>query len=516
MSLLIKALKQAEKAHRAQSSQAVESITPEMSLSLDEAATAPKEMPSPPLRDTPDPQSLDRPSWSGPYGETPAPARHAPLELAREDEDRQPPAVTAPRPAPSSRAQVRSDWTADAQQDAPLPEPSAAPERGNGTPPRAPDVRRDSRLLARGVITAALFAATVAIGVWLYLQSLPESIPGYGPEASVTEEIVTPERGFAADDTIRVGATGGIDGVPAVTPSEGRREAGSSPAGTPLANDDIGPRATEKAAVLAPQAAAAGPVSSPPRPIATRDAAATSAPAASGNRVSSAVPVPRATAIANPPSQPLPSQAPVRFVRDGVTQTRKQAAIAAAWQALRDDSLELSEQLYREVLTLDPNQIDAWVGLASIASRRGDPASAQQHYERALRVDPNDPVARSGLLQLRGGASIDQESALRNAIASGRAGAAAHFALGQVLAAQGRWAEAQQAWFDAYAADPGNPDYAFNLAVALERIRQPMAALDHYRKALDAARARPSRFDTAQAQARIAVLEARATDGAPR
>ena len=40
-------------------------------------------------------------------------------------------------------------------------------------------------------------------------------------------------------------------------------------------------------------------------------------------------------------------------------------------------------------------------------------------------------------------------------------------------------AEAQQAFFAAVAGEPDQPDYLFNLAVSLERLRQPGAA-PHY------------------------------------
>ena len=50
-----------------------------------------------------------------------------------------------------------------------------------------------------------------------------------------------------------------------------------------------------------------------------------------------------------------------------------------------------------------------------------------------------------------------------------------------------RWPDAQQAYFQAHQLQPDNPDYAFNLAVALEHIGQPKAALDFYRRAVQAA-----------------------------
>ena len=50
---------------------------------------------------------------------------------------------------------------------------------------------------------------------------------------------------------------------------------------------------------------------------------------------------------------------------------------------------------------------------------------------------------------------------------------------------QQRWAEAQQAFFDAHRLDSDNADYAYNLAVSLDRLAQSAAALGFYRRALE-------------------------------
>ena len=49
--------------------------------------------------------------------------------------------------------------------------------------------------------------------------------------------------------------------------------------------------------------------------------------------------------------------------------------------------------------------------------------------------------------------------------------------LGNQLAQQGRWSEAQQEYFKAFASEPDNADFAYNLAVSLDHLRQPKLAL---------------------------------------
>jgi len=72
------------------------------------------------------------------------------------------------------------------------------------------------------------------------------------------------------------------------------------------------------------------------------------------------------------------------------------------------------------------------------------------------------------------------------------------------------WAQAQQAYFQAYHLEPANPDYAYNLAVGLEHLSQSTLALGFYRRALQLASARGQvNFSLTQAQDRIARLASR-------
>jgi tetratricopeptide (TPR) repeat protein len=69
------------------------------------------------------------------------------------------------------------------------------------------------------------------------------------------------------------------------------------------------------------------------------------------------------------------------------------------------------------------------------------------------------------------------------------------------------WAQAQQSYFQAYHLEQSNPDYAYNLAVALEHLSQSRLALGFYRRALQLASARGrANFNLPQAQERISSL----------
>lgn len=134
--------------------------------------------------------------------------------------------------------------------------------------------------------------------------------------------------------------------------------------------------------------------------------------------------------------------------------------------------------------------------------------SADSIYRQLLRVDPRDPYAHAGLLALRGQGidPVTAESRLKTLLATEPESGVLNFALGNQYAQQSRWPEAQQAYFKATVADPQNPDYAYNLAVSLEYLRQTGPALDYYRRALALSEGRSASFDRTAAQARVQQL----------
>ena len=81
-----------------------------------------------------------------------------------------------------------------------------------------------------------------------------------------------------------------------------------------------------------------------------------------------------------------------------------------------------------------------------------------------------------------------------------------HAALGAWYARRARWADAQQAYFDAARLDASNPDYNFNLAVSLEHMGQAPAARDYYQKSLSLRARHSAGFDTQTAEDRIRAL----------
>ena len=188
-------------------------------------------------------------------------------------------------------------------------------------------------------------------------------------------------------------------------------------------------------------------------------------------------------------------------------------SLERAYAALLAGDGEAAAEAYRAVLGHEPGNRDARLGLAAVAARAGRWNEAAGHYTRILASHPADTVARAALIAIHEGDPARGESRLKALLWSEPEGAHLHFDLGNLYAAQSRWPEAQQSYFNAYRFDRGNADYAYNLAVSLDHLAQPVSALGLYREAVDLSRRRPASFEAAAVQQRISDLESLAGVG---
>ena len=134
---------------------------------------------------------------------------------------------------------------------------------------------------------------------------------------------------------------------------------------------------------------------------------------------------------------------------------------------------------------------------------------AFEMYAHLLRVNPRNTIAKAALINLVGAAGEkNRESAIKLMLNENPKSSYLYFSLGNVYASKLRWAEAQQAYFDAYRYDSSNPNYALNLAIALDRMGQVETALDYYNTALKLASGKQVEFDEAKVQARIETITA--------
>ena len=225
-------------------------------------------------------------------------------------------------------------------------------------------------------------------------------------------------------------------------------------------------------------------------------------PATAGSAREAAV-APPEEAAAEPPR---PAPPPIRISR-GQTEATLDPSISAGFESLRQGNLAAAEANYRAALSADPASRDALLGLAAVAIKAGKLQEAERYYRAALALNPRDPLAVAGLLGVLGPTgSSAVESRLKTLLADQPDAAFLHYALGNHYAAQARWGDAQQAYFNALRSQPDNPDFAFNLAVALDQLAQSRLAAEYYRKALALAERSPAAFDREAAANRLREL----------
>jgi len=257
------------------------------------------------------------------------------------------------------------------------------------------------------------------------------------------------------------------------------------------------------------------PSATPPAPPTEAKPAPRAAPSAPAHSATPAIPKDAPPPRITPSVRTKPARAPV--VRTAEEPSPPPASrptprvdphVAAGYAAYQEGKLQVARNEYQHALRDEPRNRDALLGLAALDMREQRYESADAIYRQLLQVDPRDPYAHAGLLALRGQGvdPVAAESRLKSLLAAEPESAVLNFALGNQYAQQARWAEAQQAYFKAMSADPENPDYAYNLAVSLEHLRQVSPALEYYRRALVLTQSRSASFDRAAVQARVQQL----------
>jgi tetratricopeptide (TPR) repeat protein len=387
----------------------------------------------------------------------------------------------------SSPLEIVSDDLAPAAA-VPEPEPAPAPSprrRAAASPASAADPQAGERAAARKVFEAkfkepnprlpfyitmgglGVFAVGTVIYFYLQLRPPPPLVNANPPRTGSEQPVPTV-----------------ADAKPAAAPS-------ASPGEAPIPGLPGAPAVRTAPAAALPAAASAAAPRAP-------------APAATAPRAAAAPETPR---LRPQPARVQPSE-PARETPPPSREPQVHPRVESGYAAFLAGDGAAARREYQQALDTDPSNRDALLGMAALDVRAGRHELAEATYLRLLASDPRDTSAHAALLALRTGRMdpLVAESRLKSMLAAEPGAHALNFALGNQFAQQGRWAEAQQEYFKAAAAEPDNPDFAYNLAVSLDQLRQPRAALEHYRRAIALAEKRGASFDIAAARTRAAQL----------
>ena len=185
---------------------------------------------------------------------------------------------------------------------------------------------------------------------------------------------------------------------------------------------------------------------------------------------------------------------------------QKDILLREAYDAYKSGNNSLALTRYNQVLEEDPGNRNALLGRAAINVQKGDGAAAIKDYQVLLLANPKDSLAMTSLIAVANYSPRETESQLKLMIREEPSSPHLNFALANVYGSQNRWQEAQGHYFRALQNNPGDPNYAYNLAVSLEHISQPGSAITYYRRALDNLGNGPATFNRDVVDQRLELL----------
>jgi Flp pilus assembly protein TadD len=230
------------------------------------------------------------------------------------------------------------------------------------------------------------------------------------------------------------------------------------------------------------------------------------------------------SSVETPPRQTTPSNAQsARSALENIDEqpqiTRRQLGasvdpdVLRGYKALQQNQFAQAREAYSQVLAKNATQRDALLGIAYAHQALGDTAQATSTLRRLVELYPRDSDAMSALYLISGGDPQIEESRLKQLLERSERPASLNYALGVLYFEQNRFGEAERAFDRAFSMEPEQPDYAYNLALALDRLGRIRDAMRQYVVALNLANQTSAVFSRDVARSRMRVLSALPTAG---
>jgi tetratricopeptide (TPR) repeat protein len=116
----------------------------------------------------------------------------------------------------------------------------------------------------------------------------------------------------------------------------------------------------------------------------------------------------------------------------GVRPSPAQEHISRGWDALQREDYAAAETAFRKAMSVDPKSPVAFIGMAEMAGRKGQPGEVDNWLQKAVAADPTSTLAQRTWAKrlVQKGKFSDAEQALRKALAAEGSNADAQLELG--------------------------------------------------------------------------------------
>ncbi|PYT22244.1 MAG: hypothetical protein DMG57_36050 [Acidobacteria bacterium] len=155
-------------------------------------------------------------------------------------------------------------------------------------------------------------------------------------------------------------------------------------------------------------------------------------------------------------------------------------------ELVRSARFEDAAAAYEKALVVNPRLVPAHVHLISLYGRLGQAAKAEEHFQAAVTLKPDEPESYFdyGLLLAGQEKFPEAEKAFRRTLEINSAYAGAHINLGYMLETQGKVPEALAEYRKAVENDPGDPQAQFNAGRILVHQKNYQEGIQHLLKSL--------------------------------
>lgn len=184
---------------------------------------------------------------------------------------------------------------------------------------------------------------------------------------------------------------------------------------------------------------------------------------------------------------------------------RTSQTLAEANQALEQGNLNAAELSYRQILKQSPGNLAATSALGHLLMQRGMTDEAERLYLQVLDQDPGNLEAKIALINISAAdpTNLSAGSQLKQLLTKHPKQPYLHASLGNFYARRNDWSAAQPAYFEAFALENKNAEYAYNLAVSLDQLGKSDIAANYYEKALALHDNHPTQFNKSDVARRL-------------